>query len=108
MRPRLRFLDDSLADRILDEARSVLATLGVELHDPGGLDLLASHGAEVGGGGRRARIPGNLVDRALASAPRGFALFDVLGNATHDLSGENVHFTPGSAAIRVLDPPTGA
>ncbi len=47
MRPGLRFLDDALADRILDEARSVLATLGVELHDPEGSDLLATHGATV-------------------------------------------------------------
>ncbi|HYN42566.1 MAG TPA: trimethylamine methyltransferase family protein [Thermoanaerobaculia bacterium] len=108
MRPRLRLLDDALADRILDEARSVLATLGVELHDPEGLDLLASHGATVDDGGTRVRIPANLVDRALATAPRGFALYDVLGNPTHDLSGENVHFTPGSAAIRILDPATQA
>ncbi len=108
MRPRLRFLDDDLAGRILDEARSVLATLGVELHDPEGLDLLASHGATVVEGGTRVRIPEGLVDRALATAPRAFALYDVLGNPTHDLSGENVHFTPGSAAIRLLDPATRA
>lgn len=108
MRPRLRLLDDALAVRILDEARSVLATLGVALHDPEGVELLAAHGAEVVEGGERVRVPESLVDRALATAPRGFALHDVLGNATHDLSGGNVHFTPGSAAIRVLDPGTGA
>jgi trimethylamine--corrinoid protein Co-methyltransferase len=104
MRPRLRFLDDLLADRILDEARSVLATLGVAIHDPRGLDLLVSHGATVCEGGARARIPGRLVERALSTAPRAFALYDVLGSATHDLSGDHVHFTPGSAAIRILDP----
>jgi trimethylamine--corrinoid protein Co-methyltransferase len=108
MRPRLSFLDDDLADRILDEARTVLATLGVELHDAQGRDLLASHGAAVASGGRRVLISADLVDRALATAPRAFALYDVLGSRTHDLSGENVHFVPGSAAIRVLDPATGA
>lgn len=108
MRPFLSFLDDALAGRILDEARDVLATLGVELHDPEGVDLLASHGATVEGNSKRVRIPASLVDRALATAPRGFALYDVLGIQTHDLSGENVHFVPGSAAIRVLDPGTGA
>ena len=107
MRPRLRFLDDALAGRILDEARSVLATLGVELHDAEAIDLLSSHGATVESSPARARIPGELVDRALSSVPRAFALFDVLGNATHDLSGDAVHFTPGSAAIRVLDPASG-
>ena len=34
MRPTLRFLDDTLIDRILDEARDILATLGVEIHNP--------------------------------------------------------------------------
>jgi len=108
MRPRLRFLDDALAGRILDEARTVLATLGVAIHDPEGLDLLVSHGARADGCGGRVRIPEILVDRALATAPRAFALHDVLGNVTHDLSGDSVHFTPGSAAIRVLDPATQA
>lgn len=107
MRPRLRFLDDSLADRILEEARSVLATLGVEIRDREGFDLLTAHGATADGAGGRVRIPERLVDRALSTAPHGFVLFDVLGNPTHDLSGENVHFTPGSAAIRVLDTATG-
>ncbi len=106
MRPRLRLLDDALADRILNEARFVLATLGVELHDPEGLDLLLSQGATADGSGGRVRIPESLVDRALATAPRAFALYDVLGSPTHDLSGDHVHFTPGSAAIRVLDPAT--
>jgi trimethylamine--corrinoid protein Co-methyltransferase len=34
-------------------------------------------------------------------------LFDVLGRQTHELAGDNVYFTPGSAAIHVLDEATG-
>lgn len=108
MRPRFRLLDDSLVDRIVDEARAVLATLGVELHDPEGRDLLRAHGATPDAAGTRLRIPEALVEKALATAPRGFALFDAAGNATHDLSGEKVRFAPGSAAIRLLDPGVGA
>lgn len=108
MRPRLRLLEDPLVDRIVDEARSVLATLGVELHDPEGRELLLAHGATPDGAGTRVRIPEALVEQALATTPRGFALFDAAGNATHDLSAENVHFAPGSAAIRLLDPGVGA
>ncbi|MHC5006474.1 MAG: trimethylamine methyltransferase family protein, partial [Planctomycetota bacterium] len=55
----------------------------------------------------RAWLTDEMIDRALASAPGSFALFDVLGEQTHDLSGVNVHFTPGSAAINVLDENTG-
>jgi len=35
--------------------------------------------------------------------PSEFKLFDVLGKKTHVLSDNNVYFTPGSAAINVLD-----
>ncbi len=47
------------------------------------------------------------MDTALSSAPAGFKLYDVDGEQTHDLSGDNVYFTPGSAAINILDDETG-
>jgi trimethylamine--corrinoid protein Co-methyltransferase len=107
LRPRLQLLDDALAGRILDEAREVLARLGVEIHNDKVLALLADHGAAVDKAAKRARIPGVLVDKALAAAPGAIQLFDVLGRQTHDLCGSNIHFTPGSAAILVLDSATG-
>jgi trimethylamine--corrinoid protein Co-methyltransferase len=107
MRPLLRLLDDDLIERIVAEARDVLSVLGVEVHNRQVLSLLADHGARVETATGRARMDGPLIDRALAAAPRSFALYDVLGNRTHDFSGGNVHFTPGSAAIHVLDGATG-
>jgi trimethylamine---corrinoid protein Co-methyltransferase len=107
LRPRFQLLDDALAGRILDEAREVLARLGVEIQNDKVLTLLAEHGAAVDGAAKRARIPAALLDEALATAPGAIRLFDALGAQTHDLSGTNVHFTPGSAAILVLDSATG-
>jgi trimethylamine--corrinoid protein Co-methyltransferase len=107
MRPRLRFLDDRLVDRILDEARDLLATVGVEVHNDAAVDLLTSHGARVDPGRGRVLIPAEVVDRALATAPDVVRLFDSLGNPTHELAGNNVFFTPGSAAIHVLDEASG-
>ena len=106
MRPRLRLLEDALVGRILDEARS-LAELGVEIHNPGVLALIGDHGAEVDLAASRARIPAALVDRALSMSPRAFRLHDTLGNETHHFHGDAVHFTPGSAAINILDGETG-
>jgi trimethylamine--corrinoid protein Co-methyltransferase len=103
----LRLLDDALIDRILDEARDLLVTLGVEIHNPAVLGLLGDHGARVEVATHRAFLPGQLVDRALSSSPREFRLFDVLGRETHYFAGDRVHFTPGSAAIHVLDGETG-
>ncbi len=107
MRPTLRLLDDGLIERIVDEARDLVETLGVAVHNAGVLDLLADHGARVDRQTSRAYLPGALVDRALETAPSGFRLYDVLGRETHHLCGQNVYFTPGSAAINLLDGETG-
>ncbi len=107
MRPTLRLLDDELIDRIIAEARDVLSKLGVEIHNPGVLSMLADHGAVVDGARQRAHLNGAQIDRALETVPRSFKLYDVLGGETHDFSGDNVYFTPGSAAINILDGQTG-
>ena len=107
MRPTIRFLTDDLIRQILAEAHDLLATLGVEIHNPGVLALLADHGARVDHQQRRAFIHGDLIDRALKTSPRSFKLYDVTGVQTHDFADRNVHFTPGSAAIHLLDPRTG-
>jgi trimethylamine--corrinoid protein Co-methyltransferase len=104
----LRLLTDELIERILGEARSILGRLGVEINNEGILSLLSGHGARVDAEARRAWLTDEIIDRALASAPGSFALCDVLDEQTHDLSESNVHFTPGSAAISVLDEDTGA
>jgi len=106
VRPRLRFLDDALASRILGEARELLATLGVEVLNDAAAELLLAHGAGKDARGR-ILVPASLTDRALASAPRSVPLFDALGAQTHELGGDAVYFTPGSAAIHVLDGTTG-
>jgi len=103
----LRFLEDKLINRIVDEARSVLSEIGFEIEDGEAVGLLADHGASVESADGRVRFPNGMVDRALAAAPSSFRLFDVLGEQTHDFSGSAVHFTPASSAILVLDPLTG-
>lgn len=107
MNPVLRLLDEDLIRRIVAEARTVLFRLGVEIQNPRVLALLADHGAGVDQDHRRAFIGDQLVDRALSSAPGAFKLYDVHGRQTHFFAGANVHFTPGSAAIHVLDGETG-
>jgi trimethylamine--corrinoid protein Co-methyltransferase len=108
-------LDQQLIERIVAEAREILAKLGVEIHNPGVLSLLADHGARVEADTSRAFLTDDVVDKALKTVASGFALYDVHGQQTHDLSGDKVHFTAGSAAISFLDhgaedvrPPTTA
>ena len=108
MRPTLRLLSETLRDRIVAEAREILCKLGVEIQNGGILSMLSDHGAEVDAGQKRAVFTEELIDRCVKSAPSSFALYDALGRQTHDFSGDRVHFTPGSAAINVLDAADGA
>jgi trimethylamine--corrinoid protein Co-methyltransferase len=48
-----------------------------------------------------------MVEAALDSAPLSFSLYDVLGEETHRFEGQRTHFTPGSAAINILDRDSG-
>ncbi|MDY7110511.1 MAG: trimethylamine methyltransferase family protein [Planctomycetota bacterium] len=108
MRPRIELLDQELKEKIIAEARSILDSPGVEIHNDRVLARLADHGAVVDGETRRARINDDLIDKALRAAPGSFTVHDALGRPALDLRERNVHFTPGSAAIHILDHETGA
>ncbi len=107
MRPILRLLNDELVERIVSEARDVLCKLGVEVHNQGVLSMLRDHGARVEPTKSRVFLTNTIIDQALDTAPKSFKLFDVLGNETHDFSDNNIYFTPGSAALNILDYPHG-
>jgi trimethylamine--corrinoid protein Co-methyltransferase len=103
MRPMVRFLSDELADRIISEAREVLCKLGVEIHNKSILSMLQEHGAKVDLSRFHVLFTEAIIDGALKTAPSTFKLFDVSGRETHNFAGNNVYFTPGSAALNVLD-----
>ena len=107
MRPTLRFLSDELITQILGEARDLLKTLGVTIHNQELLAVLGDHGAKIDMAAEHVKLTDDLIDQSLKTAPGSFQLFDVLGNQTHDFSGNNVHFVPGSAAINIHDNTTG-
>jgi trimethylamine--corrinoid protein Co-methyltransferase len=107
MRPTLRLLDDELITRLVDEARRLLQPIGVTIHNQEVLSLLGDHGARVDAAAEHVTLDDTIIDRALETAPGSFKLYDVLGNETHDFSGDNVHFAPCSAAISILDGVSG-
>jgi len=99
----VRFLSDDLIDKIIDEARDLICRLGVEIHNDNVSALLADHGATIDKSKDRVYFTQDMIDKSLESAPSSFKLFDSLGNEAVDLSGDNVNYTPGSAAINILD-----
>lgn len=103
MRPTTRFLNDDLCKQIVDEAIHILCKLGVEIHNDGVLAMLSEHGAQVDMSTSHVILSEEIIEKALKTAPRSFKLYDVHGTETHDFSDHNVYFTPGSAAINILD-----
>ena len=69
MRPTLRVADDQLLDRIIDEAKQILATTGMEIRGAALRDRLLDCGFPLTAGGR-VIFPVDKVDAALATAPR--------------------------------------
>lgn len=103
MRPKIRLLDDDLIEKIVAEAIELLCALGVEIHNEKVLSMLGDHGAQVDLGARHAVLTGDIIRKALDTVPGSFKLYDIHGGETHDFSGDRVYFTPGSAALHILD-----
>ena len=103
MRPTVKFLGKDLTERIVAEARDLICELGVEIHNPTVVSLLSDHGARIDTGKKRVHFTHSIIDKSLETAPESFQLYDSLGKQAVDLSEYNVNFTPGSAAINILD-----
>jgi trimethylamine--corrinoid protein Co-methyltransferase len=96
-------LTDERIQKIISEAIDVLCTLGVEIHNETALTMLSDCGCQIDLGKSHAVLTREIIEKALKATPESFALYDIHGGQTHDLSGHNVYFTPGSAALNILD-----
>jgi len=103
MRPVVKFLNDPLIEQIIAEAREILKKIGIEIHNDEILDLLADQGARIDRNKNQVMFSDELIDKSLASAPATFKWYDIYGNETHHFAGDQVYFTPGSAALNILD-----
>jgi trimethylamine--corrinoid protein Co-methyltransferase len=106
-----RLLNDEQRERIAGAAFDLLERVGVTLTEVEACELL--HGAGAGIDGERqaqlrwARIPGDLVERAIASAPSSIAIYNRDGERAMELGGRSAHFGAHVDAPDVLDPLTG-
>jgi trimethylamine--corrinoid protein Co-methyltransferase len=107
VRPRLQVLEPELIASIVDEAKRILADVGMEIRGPELRRRLLEHGLPTSLDGTRVLFPADVVDRAIASAPSEFTLYDRDGNPHADLGGDRVHFVPGSSGLKILDHRTG-
>ncbi|HEU4401573.1 MAG TPA: trimethylamine methyltransferase family protein [Candidatus Polarisedimenticolia bacterium] len=101
-RPKVEVLSREFIDRIIDEAFEVNATLGLQFENPQALAILADHGQKIDRAKERVWLSRDFVEKAIASAPKSFALWNVSGDKSIEVGGQNVTYDPGSAAIKVL------
>ena len=107
MRPRVQVLEPELVTSIVEEAKRLLAEVGMEIRGPELRRRLLDHGLPADPATGRIRFPRDVVEAAITSAPSSFVLHDRDGNPHADLGGDRVHFVPGSSGLRVLDHRTG-
>jgi trimethylamine--corrinoid protein Co-methyltransferase len=105
-RPRLQILAPELIEQIIDEAKRVLAEVGMEIRGPEMRSRLIDAGLPTTDSGR-VLFPRDVVERAIATAPRSFTLYDRDGLPHADLGEDRVHFVPGSSGLKTLDHRSG-
>jgi trimethylamine--corrinoid protein Co-methyltransferase len=74
LKPYLKYLSDSHIDEIHDGSLDLLENTGIMVDHQGGLELLEKHGVKVDFQAKRARIPRQVVSRALETVPDRFTL----------------------------------
>jgi len=107
MRPSLNVLDPRQIEAILDEAKRLMADIGMEIRGEGLRKRLLEHGLPTDSTGKRILFPREVVDKAIADAPSSFTLFDRDGQPYTEIGGNNVHYVPGSSGLKILDHRSG-
>ncbi len=107
MRPTIQVLAPSLITRIVDEAVRVLAQIGIEVRGSQLRARMLEAGLLPDSTGQRLLFPENLARQAIAAAPSSIALYDRAGEPHATLTGDRVHFVPGSSGLNVVDRATG-
>jgi len=106
MRPTIQMLSPEVIASVLAEAKRIMAETGMEIRGPKLRERLLDSGLKADAGGR-VLFPPDVVDRAIATAPKSFTLFDRDGNPHAEIGGWNVHFIPGSSGLKIMDHRTG-
>ena len=94
-------------DRLATAAFEILERTGVKVLSPDTLRLLAERGAVVDGARETARLPAELISRALATAPRSFWFGSRDGSCDLDLGSGFSYGTTDGCGIEVIDWMTG-
>lgn len=99
-------LSDIQAAQIHAASLEILENIGVRVHSSEALVLLKKAGAQVAGD-RLVRLPHQLVESALKTAPKQVILYNRHGNPAMVLEDDRCYFGPGPDCLNIIDHRTG-
>jgi trimethylamine---corrinoid protein Co-methyltransferase len=103
--PRFRMLTEDQVERITRASFEVLEKTGFKVLHAGVRKMFQSAGAIVNG--ESVKVPEFIVRGCLSTAPKGWVLYDRLGNRALDISGRNSYYGTSTASPRTKDALTG-
>lgn len=103
----LSILSDAEIRRLHTATLDVIESVGVRFPLPRALDLLEAHGAAVDRATQVAKIPGHVVERALAQAPPAYPLAGLDPALDLPLDGRHSYLGTDGCGVEVLDAFTG-
>ena len=106
MRPTLNVISPDLCAGVVAEAKRIMAETGMDVRGGAMRRRLLDYGLKTTSDGR-VLFPPEVVERAIASAPKSFTLYNRDGLPHAELGGNNVHYVPGSSGLKILDHRTG-
>ncbi len=108
VRPKLELLNESLIEKIIQEALILLEREGIFIENEEAQELFQAAGMKVEASTQRVYLTPQLVHDSLATTPAKIKLYDISGEKEFTVGDDNVHFDPGSAAVTILDHKTQA
>jgi len=102
VRPTLAFLSREDKEKIHRAVLQILSEIGVKIFQNEAVSLLKDAGCSASDD-RMVKIPGKLVEQALASAPNNILIYDREGRQAMDLGGHRSYYGTGSDLIYALD-----
>lgn len=101
--PQFRILSDKQIEEMHENAIDLLANLGIVFAYDEALKILENGGCEVDWDTQKVKIPREIVEKCICSAPSQFKLYDRDGNEYCNFGDGKIRFNPGSSAVNVLD-----
>jgi trimethylamine--corrinoid protein Co-methyltransferase len=101
--PNFRILNEEILIRIIDEAMNLLEKIGFFVENDEALNLLGDNGLKINKKTKRVYSPRWKTEEFLSKLPKSISFYNREGELSFTLEDDIVVFTPGSAALNILD-----